>query len=197
MLKAVLKYSDQELVSTIESEKDINPAIMFLYQQHAEAVSSFIISRGGSKQDGEDIFQEAVVALIKLVKEGKYRQQASIRTFLIAISKNIWFNEIRKRKSTENREKIYEDDRDIIESDISEQIGDLEVKKQFRELLNRLGDPCKKLLLLFYYEDMSMKEIVSHLPYENEQVVRNKKYKCLKQLTTMVQANPIIQKEIK
>ena len=170
---------------------------MFLYQHHAEAVSSFIISRGGSKQDGEDIFQEAVVALIKLVKDGKYRQQANIRTFLIAISKNIWFNEIRKRKSTGQREKRYEDERDMVESDISEQIGDLEVKKQFRELLNRLGDPCKKLLLLFYYEDMSMKELLSHLPYENEQVVRNKKYKCLKQLTSLVKANPIIQKEIK
>jgi RNA polymerase sigma factor (sigma-70 family) len=197
MLKAVQKYSDDDLVFAIETEKDINPAILYLYQQHAEAISSFIASRGGSTQDGEDIFQEAVVTFINLVKNKKYRKEASLRTFLIAVSKNIWFNEIRKRQSTGNRERIYEASKEVFEEDISHQIGDLEMKKQFRELLNRLGEPCRKLLLLFYYEDMPMKEIVRHLPYENEQVVRNKKYKCLKQLTTMVQEHPTIGKEIK
>ncbi|WP_431209442.1 hypothetical protein ACQ86N_25125 [Puia sp. P3] len=37
-----------------------------------------------------------------------------------------------------------------------------------------------------------MKEIVEHLPYENEQVVRNKKYKCLQQLTGLLKANPAL-----
>jgi hypothetical protein len=34
-----------------------------------------------------------------------------------------------------------------------------------------------------------MKEILSALPYENEQVVRNKKYKCLKRLEELVVGN--------
>ena len=36
-----------------------------------------------------------------------------------------------------------------------------------------------------------MKEIVLHLHYENEQVVRNKKYKCLKRLEQMINEKPI------
>ncbi len=75
-------------------------------------------------------------------------------------------------------------------------ITEREKKQQFRELLSKLGENCRKILTLFYYENMSMKEMLAHLPYENEQVVRNKKYKCLQQLTGMLKANPAIAKMI-
>lgn len=197
MLKATTKYSDEELVSAIRSEKGINEAILYLYQQYSESTSSFIASKGGSRQDGEDIFQETVVAFINIVQAGNFRKEATVKTFLISIAKNIWFNEIRKRQSTGNREKIFEDNREIIEDDISHHIADLEKKKHFRTLLDKMGEPCRKLLLLFYYENLSMKELVEHLPYENEQVVRNKKYKCLKQLINIVEANPLIKSGLK
>ena len=41
-----------------------------------------------------------------------------------------------------------------------------------------------------------MKEIVDHLPYENEQVVRNKKYKCLQSLTGLIKGNPALARQI-
>jgi hypothetical protein len=41
-----------------------------------------------------------------------------------------------------------------------------------------------------------MKEIVSHMHYENEQVVRNKKYKCLQLLTDKMKQNPESAKQI-
>ena len=41
-----------------------------------------------------------------------------------------------------------------------------------------------------------MKEIVSQMHYENEQVVRNKKYKCLQQLTDKMKQNPLAAKHI-
>lgn len=42
-----------------------------------------------------------------------------------------------------------------------------------------------------------MKEILETMHYENEQVVRNKKYKCLKQLEEMVNANPALKQTLK
>ncbi|RYY23797.1 MAG: sigma-70 family RNA polymerase sigma factor [Chitinophagaceae bacterium] len=197
MLRVAEKYSDEALVSEISKGKDINPAIRFLYHDHSSSVSAFIISKGGSSQDAEDIFQEAVVAFINIVQKGKFRREASVRTFLISVAKNIWYNELKKRQNSENRERIFESEKDTVEADISEQIGDREMKKQFRVLLDRLGDPCRKLLLLFYYENHTMKEMLQHLPYENEQVMRNKKYKCLKQLTHLVTQDPLIKTKIK
>ena len=42
-----------------------------------------------------------------------------------------------------------------------------------------------------------MKEILEQTDYESEQVVRNKKYKCLKQLEQMVNANPALRETLK
>ena len=64
-------------------------------------------------------------------------------------------------------------------------------------LVGELGETCRKILLLFYYENRSMKEILDATEYENEQVVRNKKYKCLKQLEQMITENPILKQTLK
>jgi len=195
-MKVAEKYTDPELIAAIGEPKDLNKAILFLYQQYSESTCSFIMGYGGSRQDAEDVFQETVVSFIDVVKKGKYRMEASIKTFLISVAKNIWLNEIKKRERSGAREKQFESTRDQKEADVSHHIADLEKKRQLRELVYKLGEPCQKILLLFYYENLSMKEIVDHLPYENEQVVRNKKYKCLQQLTGMIKDNPAIALQI-
>jgi RNA polymerase sigma factor (sigma-70 family) len=195
-MKAEEKYSDAELIAAISAGTDLNNAIRSIYRQHSEAVSSFIIHYGGSEQDADDIFQETVVAFIDIVRKGKYRMEASIRTFLASIARNYWFNELKKRGRSDHRDRQFELGRDQDEADVSEHMAELERKRELRQLVEQLGDACRKVLLLFYYENMSMKEIVNHLPYENEQVVRNKKYKCLQQLTGLIKSNPAIARQM-
>ncbi|HEX9511103.1 MAG TPA: sigma-70 family RNA polymerase sigma factor [Puia sp.] len=191
-MKAEEKYTDTELIAAIGDKSSLNKAILFLYQQYSESTGSFIIHYGGSQQDAEDVFQETVVSFIEIVKKGKYRMEATIKTFLVSVAKNIWMNELKRRERSGYREKQFEYGREQKEADVSYHISDLEKKRQLRELVYKLGEPCRKILMLFYYENLSMKEIVDHLPYENEQVVRNKKYKCLQQLTGFIKDNPVI-----
>ena len=187
-------YSDADLITAIGRGDQLNSAILFIYEQYAEAVQSFIMANSGTPPDAEDIFQETVVTFIDLVKKDKFRGEASIKTFLTAIARNLWLNELKKRARSDIREKAFEQNRDGVELDVSQYIANREVKQQFVAVLEKLGEPCKKLLTLFYYENLSMKDIVQHLPYENEQVVRNKKYKCLQALTDLVKQNPVIAK---
>ena len=77
-----------------------------------------------------------------------------------------------------------------METDVSSQLMEKESGNQVLKLLAELGETCRKILVLFYYEDLPMKEILDQLDYENEQVVRNKKYKCLKQLEKMITDQP-------
>ena len=191
-----IRFSDAELEEAIREKTLLEQAIRQLYQQHAEITRSFIMGKGGTAQDADDIFQETVIAFIDTVQKGKFRQESGIRTFLISISKHLWYNEIRKRQRSENREKLYESDREIEEEGIGRIIQDRELKQQLNQMLQDLGDSCRKILELFYYENLSMKEIVSHMHYENEQVVRNKKYKCLQQLTDKMKQNPLAAKQI-
>jgi RNA polymerase sigma factor (sigma-70 family) len=190
------RFSDSELVEAIGEKDLLEQAILQLYQDHAEITRSFIMGKGGTDQDADDIFQETIVSFIDIVQKGKFRQESGIRTFLISISKNLWYNEIRRRQRAGNREKIFEMDRDQEEAAVTETIQNREMKQQLNQLLQELGESCRKILELFYYENLSMKEMVSHLHYENEQVVRNKKYKCLQQLTDKMKQNPLAARHI-
>jgi RNA polymerase sigma factor (sigma-70 family) len=191
-MKAKEFYADVELVGAIRENRDLNNAILFIYQQHAGPISSFLIKYGANEQEAQDVFQETVVAFIDIVKKGAFRMDAKIGTFLTAISKNIWFNELKKKERSGFREKQFELTRDQVETDVSRHIDEREMKTQMRNLLDKLDETCRKILMLFYYENLSMKEILNHLPYENEQVVRNKKSKCLSHLTGLVESYPLL-----
>src|SRR5579872_5666753 len=153
-MKVAEKYTDAELIAAIGDVKELNKAILFLYQQYSGITSSFIIGYGGSRQDAEDVFQDTVVSFIEIVKKGKYRMEASIKTFLVSVAKNIWLNEVKKRERSGQRNKLFESNRDQTEADVSDHISDLEKKRQLRDLVYQLGEPCRKILLLFYYENL-------------------------------------------
>jgi RNA polymerase sigma factor (sigma-70 family) len=195
-MKGLGEFSDTELVYAINQNDQLNSAILFIYKQYAAPISSFIMGYGGTSQDGEDIFQEAVVTFIDLVKKGKFRSEATVKTFLTAIARNIWLNELNKKQRTGIRERLYENRREANEPDVSHHLDERELKNQLRDILEKLGDPCKKILMMFYYENLSMKEMVNYLNYENEQVVRNKKYKCLQQLTKLLSDKPEIARQL-
>ena len=190
------RFSDSELVEAIRGKEMLEAAILQVYEEHAEITRSFIMGKGGTEQDADDIFQETVVSFIESVQKDKFRQESGIRTFLVSISKNLWYNEIRRKQRAGNREKLYETGKDQEDAEINDLIQHRDLKKQLNLLLADLGDSCRKILELFYYENLSMKEIVSHLHYENEQVVRNKKYKCLQQLTDQIKQNPLAAQQI-
>ena len=51
-----------------------------------------------------------------------------------------------------------------------------------KSCLEKLGDPCKSILELFYYHKMSMEDIQQHAGYKNSATAKNIKYKCLRRL---------------
>ncbi|MGZ5247996.1 MAG: hypothetical protein ACXWCR_12885, partial [Flavitalea sp.] len=57
------------------------------------------------------------------------------------------------------------------------------------KVLEQIGDQCKKILTGFYYEEKSMKELLVEFSYENEQVLRNRKSRCMKKLKNLIVAN--------
>jgi RNA polymerase sigma factor (sigma-70 family) len=182
--------NDQRILAGIFSN-DLNAIIHQLYKQYSGMVIAYIITNQGSQQDGEDVFQEALIAFINLVKSGKFRGEASLQTTFVSIARNIWLNEQRKRKSLDTRGKVFENARQQ-EADPASLLLQREVSEQFLTLMARLGDSCKSLLTMVYYENLSNKEILERTHYESEQVIRNKKYKCMKELTELIKDNPTL-----
>jgi RNA polymerase sigma-70 factor (ECF subfamily) len=47
-------------------------------------------------------------------------------------------------------------------------------------LYEKLAEPCKSIIKMFYYDKRSMQEIAQSLGYKSEDVAKNQKARCLK-----------------
>lgn len=196
-MEIVKTFSDTELVANLRSGSKMNESIKAVYRNHFESLCWYIMNNSGSRQDAEDVFQEVVVNFIDLVQRDKFRGESTVKTFLFSLNRHTWLNELKRRGRAIAREENYERGQEKTEMDVSHFITDRESKEQVVKLVGQLGETCRKILLLFYYNNLSVKEILETLDYENEQVVRNKKYKCLKQLEQMISENPILKETLK
>jgi RNA polymerase sigma factor (sigma-70 family) len=88
-------------------QEDINEPVQFLYQNYYEGVAAMIFSKGGTEEDAADIFQETVLTLVEKVKSNQFRGESSIKTFMIAVAKNLWLHELRTRGRRNKRELNY------------------------------------------------------------------------------------------
>lgn len=189
-MAANLLINNLELVSNIKNVQKLNQTVQYLYKQYYGLLEKYVCNNSGSKEDAEDVIQETMVAFIDMVQREKFRGESEIGTFLYAIARNIWLGKIRKNNADNNRNELWASEIISYEADISDQIEKQESLKVIENLFSSIGDTCKKILTMFYYQEASMKEILLEVNFENEQVLRNKKSKCMKALTEKIEINP-------
>ncbi|MBL7710133.1 MAG: sigma-70 family RNA polymerase sigma factor [Chitinophagaceae bacterium] len=196
-MEVIRNLPDTELVANLRAGKSMDESIKTIYRNHFESLCWYIMNNSGSRQDAEDVFQEVVLSFIDLVQKDKFRGESTVKTFLFSLNRHTWLNELKRRGRSLAREEKYERGQERTEMDAGHYIADREGKAEVTRLVGELGETCRKILLLFYYENLSMREILETLHYENEQVVRNKKYKCLKQLEQMITEKPYLKQSLK
>lgn len=178
------------------SQPNIEEPIRRLYHDCYESVVIQIIKNGGKPEDGADIFQEAVILLIEKLKSGQFRGESSVKTYLSAIARNLWLHELRTRNRRQVREVRYMGTVDLKEEPDFFTL-DEPARKNLAQVLSELGETCKAILTGFYYEGRSMKELMSKFNYGNEQVLRNRKSKCMKKLKTLLTTNNELLRQLK
>jgi RNA polymerase sigma factor (sigma-70 family) len=196
-MTVVQSFSDKELLDSLQSGSGVDGCVREIYRKHFEQLSWFVLNNSGNRQDAEDMFQEVVVNFIDAVQKDRFRGESSVKTFLYALNKHAWLNELKRRGRAMKREIKFDREYDKEETDVSHYIANQEAKRTVLRVVEQLGDSCKKILVMFYYENLSMKDILEKTEYETEQVVRNKKYKCLKQLEQMLNENPLLKETFK
>jgi RNA polymerase sigma factor (sigma-70 family) len=177
-------------------QPNIEEPVRQLYELYFESIVMQICANGGNNEDAADIFQEAILVLIEKVKTGQFRGDSSIKTFLSAIARNLWLFELRTRGRRKNREVLYMKGEGT-ETETTDVFFNKENNASLLTVLNEIGETCKKILTGVYYEDKSMKELLASFDYENEQVLRNKKSRCMKKLKELIENNTILLQNLK
>lgn len=156
--------------------------LRMLYEQNREVFLKWVNQHYScSETEAKDIYQQAFSILYFNVKDGKITSiTSSIRTYLFGIAKNLLRKknqETSKLTSLDNEINTLTDDLDYY------QIGEKNDKaKLINTLLEKLGDPCKSILNMFYFKKFAMEAIAERMGYKNEQSMKKKKSLCLKQL---------------
>lgn len=88
--------SDEDVILMLAVSKGDETAFAKLVEKHQGAVIGTVAKMLGSSSDAEDIAQQVFVRLWKSAK--RYKPTAKFTTYLFTITRNLVFNETRKRK---------------------------------------------------------------------------------------------------
>ena len=148
-------------------------------------IYAWVKSNSGSRQDAEDVLQESILIYLKLWETGRLYNTENPKSLLLVISKRYWLGLIRKRKNTYISLESIDLTDDLI-SDIDSAIDNENKMKASELALNQLGEKCRALLKLFYYDKLNLTEIAGKLGFRNEHVARSMKFKCLEKARHLV-----------
>jgi RNA polymerase sigma factor (sigma-70 family) len=160
-------------------------ALVDLFHQNRKSIASLVIRNHGTENDVEDVLQEALVVLWERIHHGSFEYQAKLSTFIYATAKNIWFRYLsRHRRELSLSDETFEvADK---ESTPLEELEENERVQAIQQAMEQIGNPCHDLLLLYYWEELSMEEIALRLDFANADTVKSKKYQCKKALERLV-----------
>ncbi|AXT51319.1 sigma-70 family RNA polymerase sigma factor [Aquimarina sp. BL5] len=158
------------------------------YKKNLPLVRRLILKYNGTTEDVEDIFQEALVLLYHKLKSGELDVYTSIHSYFIGICKNMWRNQLRKKRISEYYqlcEKSTPDPSDSIIDTITKE----HQQNLFNKHLDNLSKGNKSILKLFF-EEKSNRDI-ANITGCSEGYTRKKKCIIKERLQKMVQSDPV------
>jgi RNA polymerase sigma factor (sigma-70 family) len=179
-----------ELLRTGESDLALNS----LYK-HFPMIRKLIRSKGGNSKDAEDIFQDALIILIRKAKDKDFKLTAQLSTYLFSVCRFLWKDQLNRLSNIHIPYDAGTGDPGISLAGLTGDTGSglteseeaglyTEVEKENRarlaqKVLQELKDRCREILLFFYQDRLSLKDIATRMGYNSGNTAKNQKYKCL------------------
>lgn len=177
-----------QLIVAIKTNDSV--ALKALYINNYPKIESLVLSNSGTKEDAKDIYQDAFIAVWNNIKNNTFipTNESAIQGYLFTIAKNKWLDIVKSSRFKKTKFNAI----DFVLNNKSEDVNDLNQDDSENKKLSlamdafkTLGQPCKQLLTTFYFEKKSLRDIASDLSID-EASVRNKKYRCMEKLRTLV-----------
>ena len=165
---------DQKIIDLIKSQK--HDKVFTTLYKYFPVVKKMILANGGRSEDAEDIYQDALIVFYKKASAADFQLTSSINTYLYSICRFMWSDQLKKQQ------KQISTDIEKVEVNESEFISAIETENQLKlaeKVVSELGERCKELLILFYFQSKKLKDIATKMGYNSENTAKNQKYKCL------------------
>lgn len=154
-------------------------ALEYIYKKYYKMMTKIVLSNSGTEDEAKDIYQDALVVFWQKSISGKLVLTSKMSTYIYSICQNLWRKELDRKKRLAHEQKdaeVYPDDDKV------------ERAKIINLCINQLGDTCRKVLMYYYFDGLSMQEIADKLGFANTNTAKTKKYKCKKKLDEIVKS---------
>lgn len=155
------RLTDHELINAFIAG-NVN-ALETLILRHKDKLYSSIYFLIKDKYLAEDIFQDVFIRIIDTMRSGRYTEEGKFLPWAMRIAHNLCVDHFRKVKRTPTIKNS--EDQDIFEvlNFTEDSAEDTMIKSQshhrVREMLDRLPEDQREVIILRHYADMSFKEI--------------------------------------
>ena len=193
----LINYEEQKQLLTEFCEGN-EKAFSKLYQYYYGFVENYICKNNGTKEDAQDIFQETLIVFLEKLKKEDFYLTATLKTYIVAISKNLWLNMLRKNKkvtvysfvTSENFDKKNSFNQNevekyafILSQEFEQELeNEKSILEKFDDYFSRLTSHCQNLLSTIVEEEKTTEEIQKEFGYTTRHNLHNQKHKCVKQL---------------
>jgi RNA polymerase sigma factor (sigma-70 family) len=185
------RLTDAEIITGLQSDQQRlqDQAFRAMYLQYFALIEQFVVKNSGKADDAADVFQDGLMVLFRKARETDFALTASLKTLTYAICRNIWLMRLRKLKRETQLTEVHQETVGIAAS-VFTFLEDNDRNQLVARGLQSLGDDCKRVLELYYFEKTRMKTIAQLMGYTGEQVAKNKKSRCMKKLREWVLQQP-------
>jgi RNA polymerase sigma factor (sigma-70 family) len=156
-----VQVSDSELISLYIRGNE--KAFEKLVQRHKSRVYTTIYLIVKDQYVAEDLLQDTLIKAVDTIKSGKYNEEGKFLPWIIRIAHNLAIDYFRRDKRYPNV--VFEDGSSVFNTlDFSEDsVESIQIRQetheQLREMIQRLPDVQRQVLIMRHYEDMSFQEI--------------------------------------
>ena len=154
-------------------------ALELLYKKYYRMMTKLVITNSGTEEEARDVYQDALIVFWQKATSGNLVLTSKMSTYIYSICQNLWRKELDRKKRLSNEEK---------DSSVTLDTETTEREKIIAKCIDQLDSTCKKVLMYYYFEEMSMQDIADKLGFANTDTAKTKKYKCKKKLDDLVKA---------
>ncbi len=179
-----MNFEELKFAFTTDHEKSLSA----FYDSQRSSFLTWAKSRFSADTDTFlDVYQDAIIVLYNRVIDGRIEEiNSTPEAYLFGVARNLLLKRTIQMKRVTTSEDVFKFIPDEGETNLYDSYENEHNKILLSNALSHLDDSCRKILELFYYHRYKLDAIKERLNYDNTDVVKSRKYQCMKKLKKII-----------
>ncbi len=171
--------AEQTIIMKTAEEREA--FFMALYKKAFPVVARYIARMGGSLDEAQDVFQDALVIYYEKVQSAPANIRGSEKAYLLGIAKNLWNQHYNANSKNQP----------LGDADFAAEADEQPLTNKLMHYLETAGQKCMQLLKAYYYDHLPVSDVATQFGYSGLRSATVAKYKCLEKVRDTIKQNSL------